>query len=511
MKRRDLLLSGVATLAAPTILKAQVRSDTPVVDGKRVRRRLSTLADNDPFFEAYSFAVKRMHELPDDSRLSWASQARIHADFCEHGSLEFFTWHRPYLDYFERICGALIGDPDFALPYWHWGDNNGRIPAPFFSDAHLNVVTLNDPSNYNSQAWGLVDTVPYRHARADFGMEDEQGTAGDFSDSALRNIEQAETFRLLSDLTENPHGTVHVFVGGMPSFGLGASFGHFSHGLSPLDPIFWLHHSNVDRIWAQSSIDSSDQMATLTNSGIELGKSYAAMFTDESETEVAPTVRDTFDLSNTYDYTYDFMVPGPEAERMRLIEEQTLRAQPAVMGIAASRDMILPARAPSPRSLGVVPVENASIVGAINQVDVSVDNLADILTSERVARRRLSSGQEVFAIAGRRVYARLNGVSPREASVGNRLKVFVDCPYLSSLVPTTDRHFAGSVSFFGCPPDICDSKSFTLDITSPLQSLLSRGGLNPNQVTIQLLPFSGDGSAVGQPVATHDSIELLYV
>ena len=510
MKRRDFLLSGAATLAAPAILKAQVGSGTPVVGGKRVRRRLSTLADNDPFFEAYSLAVRRMHEQPGDSGLSWTSQARIHADFCEHGTLEFFTWHRPYLDYFERICGALINDPDFALPYWHWGDKNGRIPAPFFSDDHLNVVRLNDSSNYQSVMWGLVDTVPYRYARADFGMKDHQMVAGDFSDQALRNVEEAETFQLLSDLTENPHGLVHVFTGGEPGFGLGTSAGHFSSGLSPLDPIFWLHHSNVDRIWAQSDIDTSDQMATLTDNGIELGESYTGMFTDENEDEVAPIVRDTFNFANTYGYTYDFMVPGPEAERLRLVDEQTLRAQDAVLGIAANRDLALPTQAPSPRSLGEVSVDNPSIVGAINHVEVSVENLADVLTSERVVRRRLSSGQDVFGIAGRRVYARLKGISPGEASIGNRLKVFVDCPYLSSLVPTTDPHFAGSVSFFGCPPDICDSKSFTLDITAPLWSLFSRGRLNPNQVTIQLLPFTGDGSTVGTPVATHDSIDLFY-
>ena len=91
------------------------------------------------------------------------------------------------------------------------------------------------------------------------------------------------------------------------------------------------------------------------------------------------------------------------------------------------------------------------------------------------------------------------------------LKVFVDCPYLSSAVPTTDPHFAGSASFFGCPPGRCEWTSFTVDVTEPLRSLFTQGRLGARQVTIQLLPFTGDGSRAGNTVATHHSLELLYI
>ena len=37
-----------------------------------------------------------------------------------HGSWWFLAWHRAYLYFHERILGALIGDPTFALPYWDW-------------------------------------------------------------------------------------------------------------------------------------------------------------------------------------------------------------------------------------------------------------------------------------------------------------------------------------------------------------------------------------------------------
>ena len=90
MKRRSFMLAGAALLCAPVILRAQAGSGTPVVAGKRIRRRLSSLAADDPFFDAYGRAVIEMHRLGGNDRRSWVAQARIHADFCSHGNLEFF-------------------------------------------------------------------------------------------------------------------------------------------------------------------------------------------------------------------------------------------------------------------------------------------------------------------------------------------------------------------------------------------------------------------------------------
>ena len=42
-----------------------------------------------------------------------------------------------------------------------------------------------------------------------------------------------------------PHGNVHIAVGGDDGTGTMAG------AASPADPIFWLPHANVDRVWAQ--------------------------------------------------------------------------------------------------------------------------------------------------------------------------------------------------------------------------------------------------------------------
>ncbi|RVM19655.1 tyrosinase family protein [Sinorhizobium meliloti] len=504
MKRRDFLMVGLSALAAPYIVRAQPTSSTPVFNGKRVRRRLSTLNDDDPFFSAYGRAIELMHQEPETSPLSWVAQARIHADYCEHGTLEFFPWHRPYLSLFERICGALIGDASFALPYWHWGDNNGRIPAPFFANGPLNIVSWNDSGSYVGQKWGPINTVPYRYARADFGLKDGP-LAGQFTDSALRAIESAPSFDLLSGLTENPHGTVHVFVGGNPNFNLGTQRGHFSSGLSPLDPIFWLHHANVDRIWAQSPIAISDQTSTIG----DVTKTYSGMFFDENKQPVSAVLGSVFDI-NGQDYTYDFLVPEMQTRETRAMLEQIISAQPQLREFAQARG-IKPATG-EPAIIGSAVPTSAAVVGAINRINVPAENVANVITTPRVVSRPLPTLEpdvSAIAVEGGRVYARFTDVQPAAAAEGNSLKVFVNCPYLSDATPTTDPHFAGAISFFGCSPEVCGVRNFTVDVTEPLRFGLDSGALSPKDVQVQLLSFSGEGAEFGATVAKLGKVELI--
>ena len=51
------------------------------------------------------------------------------------------------------------------------------------------------------------------------------------------------------NLESNPHNQVHVDVGGNSPDG--QTWGLMSDpGIAALDPIFYLHHCNIDRMWA---------------------------------------------------------------------------------------------------------------------------------------------------------------------------------------------------------------------------------------------------------------------
>jgi hypothetical protein len=94
------------------------------------------------------------------------SEAEVHwrAFHCTHGVIDFLHWHRWYLSYFEKICGALIGKPNFALAYWNWEEATSNVPNPFFDQQLLNVTYWKDPSNAQSDHWGpgRVTTIGVR-------------------------------------------------------------------------------------------------------------------------------------------------------------------------------------------------------------------------------------------------------------------------------------------------------------------------------------------------------------
>lgn len=50
-----------------------------------------------------------------------------------------------------------------------------------------------------------------------------------------------------STLEAFPHNKVHNYIGGLGS--IKAPWGNMTNNLSPVDPIFFLHHSNMDRLW----------------------------------------------------------------------------------------------------------------------------------------------------------------------------------------------------------------------------------------------------------------------
>jgi tyrosinase len=157
-----------------------------------------------------------------------------------------------YLACFEQIVGATVvelgGPRDWALPYWNYSDaanSDGRKLPPAFRAARtpegddnplrvdarrpgINSGELQLPEEVVSLADCLRE--PAFVAGAD-------GSSPGFGGPQTRfNHDRG----VVGALEATPHGSIHVAVGGwMQRFSTAA-----------LDPIFWLHHANVDRLWA---------------------------------------------------------------------------------------------------------------------------------------------------------------------------------------------------------------------------------------------------------------------
>jgi tyrosinase len=174
-----------------------------------VRRNVDKLKANDPILVSYRKAIKKMRALPDTNPLSWAFQAAIHgttitpplADWnkCEHGTEFFWSWHRMYLYWFERIVRKMSEDKDWAIPYWNWAPGSDfKLPAPF-RDTTSDLFTVHRDPAINAGTGSLNAAAV--------------SVTGSF---ALTN------FFTTNINVQGPHGSVHLEVGAAPQGGCGA-------------------------------------------------------------------------------------------------------------------------------------------------------------------------------------------------------------------------------------------------------------------------------------------------
>jgi tyrosinase len=120
----------------------------------------------------------------------------------------FLAWHRRYLLELERRLQQV--DPAVTIPYWDWMKDR-KIPAP------LNKAGL-------LRSWSVT-----RHWDAS-----QLPAAAD-----LQAVNVQTKFSPFQRRLEQVHGYIHEAVGGTMA---GSS--------SPADPLFFLHHANIDRLWS---------------------------------------------------------------------------------------------------------------------------------------------------------------------------------------------------------------------------------------------------------------------
>jgi tyrosinase len=151
-----------------------------------------------------------------------------------HGAPAFLPWHRAYLLDLERELQAI--DPSVALPYWRFDQAAPNIFTLDFFGVSDPLGTVQFSAANPLQFWrtdgvlGINRRPFFNTAAAPPGLRTEAQTL------ALGN--QYPAFRTLEG---NPHGSAHVSFGGSIS----------SVPTAAKDPLFFLLHCNVDRLWAK--------------------------------------------------------------------------------------------------------------------------------------------------------------------------------------------------------------------------------------------------------------------
>lgn len=502
--RRNFLTASIAGCTATAInARAFTVQPSPVV---RIRQNALLLAADDPIFHQYANAVRLMHELDADDLRSWRKQAEIHPNHCAHGTDHFLPWHRHYLNQFEKICGQLIGDASFALPYWDWSTAGGKIPDAFFEMDELKVTFWNEIGTGAFPNWGAVNSRGVRGMIKGQRAQDDPVRGDHFTAERINLIKNSPDYSLLwQQLEGSPHNTGHVIVGLVPG---PPPLGHMIDGLSPLDPLFWLHHCNIDRIWAEWQLAG--------NSTPPFGTTYDDHFCDAhgNSIDVEADVAIDFEAMG---FNYDTVARfgGP-------------REFLAITGVEASTALMASAVAPvQERTLGSAQVSRPIPLNAPFSQELSIRQLASTLAETQVVRVNalppLTSknvpdevGPEAVAGFGstrqlrRHVFAVIrNARATSEAPPS--VSVFLNCPYLTVDTPYTDPHYAGGFSFFGHIGQEHENhdhlgRDFIVDITDALERL---GAANAENLRVQLVPVVSGETAQPQASVIADAISIV--
>ncbi|KAG5561581.1 hypothetical protein RHGRI_004584 [Rhododendron griersonianum] len=242
----------------------------PVPNAMRVRPA-AHLADTN-YVAKFNKALQLMRDLPDSDPRSFKQQAAIHCAYCDgayhqvgfpnldlqvHGGWLFFPFHRWYLYFFERILGKLIDDPTFTMPFWNWDSPAGmKMPALYTSPKSAFYDALRDANHQPPTVIDLdyngKDTSETDQARINSNLNvmyrqvvSSGKTPSLFMGSAYRAGDDPDPGA--GSLENIPHGPVHIWCGDPNQPNLEDMGNFYSAGF---DPIFFGHHSNVDRMWS---------------------------------------------------------------------------------------------------------------------------------------------------------------------------------------------------------------------------------------------------------------------
>lgn len=461
-----------------------------------VRRNVRTLTDPDPWPDALVWYARAVGELrgrseadPEDPT-GWAYMAAIHGrrgepggrgarfNQCQHMTWYFLPWHRIYLHYFEAVVREAIvglgGPGDWALPYWDYSEPDSQatrtLPEAFrerqMTDGSENPLFTEHRADSVNGGGGLPrSTVDVVKALGSFRFTNSLG--GLRPEFGGRKTDWAHfgtgPFGLVESL---PHNDVHVKVGDKDGGWMR------DPSLAALDPIFWLHHANIDRLWevwrslGEGRADPTD--AAWRDEPFAVGRGASAV--DLTPGDVVDTT------AAPLRYRYD-SVAVPAAVRDRLPS---------------------PPAAPPPFAMAEDPDRPAEMVGATE----APFSLTSGQTSASV-RTEPPTGPAAFGMAGDsdagEVLLQVENVTGPEP-VSTVFDVFVNLPEGADPREFRDRE-AGRVALFGLAeatePDGAHGGSgltFGFDITEVARRLREAGDWDPDRVRVTFVPDEEGGT-----------------
>ncbi|KAF9871307.1 hypothetical protein CkaCkLH20_11228 [Colletotrichum karsti] len=294
------LLNNIALLLATAAETAYGLSVNDTQIPQRVEwRELSQTAQAD-----YIKAVQCLDGLPskiglETSRYNDFPYVHAHLNLQIHFVAQFLPWHRYFIHIYETALREECGYTG-PMTYWDWTlDSEDMSKSPVFSNDTTRGFGgnglnggLTSPSRPNplvmcvtDGAFGnftvsYYDTTPRPHCLNRGFNDGVGGNNGKFQghmyspDKVLDIIEGFGNFSEFATKLENePHGAIHQALGGdmIPS-------------TSPNDPLFFLHHVQIDRLWwfwqRNRTVDRTNDFSGIRKSAAGVTESQPASLND---------------------------------------------------------------------------------------------------------------------------------------------------------------------------------------------------------------------------------------
>ncbi|KAK1241362.1 hypothetical protein MKX08_001336 [Trichoderma sp. CBMAI-0020] len=307
-----MLQASVSVLALAAVSLAQGTAHIPVTgvpvsSGSAVplRQNINDLVKSGPQWDLYVQAMYNMSKLDSHDPYSFFQIAGIHGapyieynkaggrtgdgwlGYCPHGEDIFLTWHRPYVLLFEQALVSIAkkianGYPaqyrakyqaaaaSLRSPYWDWA-----------ADSTVPACTVPNTLNINVPSGSGIKTVAYTNPLRTYYFPHiaMSGSYGEFSgggqDHTIRCPSPQENYpnTANANLRARPYkGWIYDVLTNSQNFadfastsGPGINVEQIHNAIhwdgacgnqflapdySGFDPLFFMHHSNVDRMWA---------------------------------------------------------------------------------------------------------------------------------------------------------------------------------------------------------------------------------------------------------------------
>jgi len=431
--------------------------------------------------------------IDDDTVLPPSADTDIAWNQCQHSSFYFLPWHRGYLARFEEIIAATIvalgGPAGWKLPYWNYLDatnpNARRIPDAFllkFLPDNKTRNPLEDVPRFGQKV--LAAEPALQIPDIDLSAMKEPDFTGSVSFGGSKTLFSNPEVGVRGQLENVPHGSVHVLVGGATPVNPGVGFlSQFE--TAGLDPLFWLHHCNIDRLWA----------AWMTIPGIKMEAGKQWLDGPSNRTFAVPKV----DGSGLENFTARATLEGgkfcPEYDDLHAGTGVPVpSAAVAAVGVAQGPEAMAEPR----------------VIGA-NSEKVTIGD-SPVETAVKIAGQEGTSlvtamGPKVTAAAAGRTFLKLENI--RGASVAGGIRAYINPP--GNDLP--EDRVAGGAALFGLAsaskvdrPHGGNGITLIFDISDLAKRLVDAGDFDPAHLRVKIVTAHAGGDA--EPI-TIDRVSVL--